>query len=258
MTKTIYAPKFKYFFSVEPRIETIPVGEVPGGFRVDLRYVTAGSRVWTDPGAYDGAWWDSAAAKELNERLAGTDGPKLPERFDYKALAAVRKAAGADSPLKAVRDAGLLEWLGLDGEVLSGTDWATVLTDGVITFDGRVTIKSDDDFLVDAVVSGVADLREPGKPLTDARSRTLYTDWLNGGIAHPVPLSLGVHFEAANSTESWANVKIKRASSNFWKYARLVRGQFAAIGEMTLQRTTYSPIARARLDVYEVTAGGAP
>jgi len=234
MIKTSRAPKLKYFFSVEPRIETIPVGEVPGGFRVDLRYTAAGSTVWTDPEAYDREW-------------PHPEGP-------YKTLAPARKKAGADSALAAALSTGVIQWPGMDGEILSGTDWATVRTDGVITFDGRITIKTDDDFLVDAVISGVVDLCEPGKPRTDAESRTLYTAWLNGGIAHPVPLSLGVHFEAANNTESWANVKIKRASSNFWKYVRLVRGEFVAVGEMTLQRTTYSPISRVSLDVYEVAS----
>jgi hypothetical protein len=237
MTKTTRIPKPKYFFSVEPRIETIPVGEVPGGFRVDLRYVSAGSAVWTDPEAYDRDW-------------AGPD-------VSYKTVAPVRKQAQADSPLAAALSAGTIQWPGIDGEVLSGTDWATVRTDGVMTFDGRVTLKTDDDFLVDAVISGVVDLCDPSKPRSDAESRALYTSWLNGGIAYPVPLLLAVHFEAANNVESWANVKIKRASSSFWKYARLVRGQFAAVGEMVLGKTTYSPLSRVSLDVYEVSAGEA-
>ena len=258
MTKTTSTPKFTYFFSVEPRIETIPVGEVPGGFRVDLRYITAGSKVWTDPRAYDREWSSVELDKKLAEISAHAGEPALPEKLSYKSLAPVRKQSGADSALEAALSAGVIQWPGMDGEILSGTDWATVRTDGVITFDGRVTIRTDDDFLVDAVVSGVVDLREPGKPHAEADSRTVFTSWLNGGIAHAVPVSLGVHFEAASNVESWANVKIKRASSNFWKYVRLVRGQFLAIGEMVLQKTTYSPISKLTLNVYEVTAGGEP
>lgn len=233
MAKSTKTPELKYFFTVEPRIETIPVGEVPGGFRVDLRYLEGGPSVTTDGPAYAGAW------------LA-----KLNSQFSD--LSAVRTATA--QTLRPLHESGQLEWQGIEGTILSGTDWATVRSDGVISFDGRATIRTDDEFLIDAVVSGVVDLRPRTTPMTRNKSREVYTDWLNGGLKHAIPVSLAVHFEAAENVESWANNKIKKASEAYWKYERLVRGNFVALGDMTLQNTAYSPISTLILDIYEVTA----
>ncbi|HKQ70038.1 MAG TPA: DUF3237 family protein [Polyangiaceae bacterium] len=53
-----------------------------------------------------------------------------------------------------------LGWTGLKGKLLSGADFLLVRSDGVLALDGRVTLRSDDKVLIDALYTGSVDLIE--------------------------------------------------------------------------------------------------
>ena len=47
--------KWQYFFTIDARLDGTPVGDVPGGFRIDIVY-EEGGRVWTDGEKYFSDW----------------------------------------------------------------------------------------------------------------------------------------------------------------------------------------------------------
>ena len=237
----------KYFFTLTPTVSSSPVGDVPGGYRVDLNYTGAAGAVSTNEALYGGDW---VLKKNGNGRA-----------LTYKEIRAARKAAANDASQAALLDArkkpaaARVDWFGIDGEIASGTDWVTVRYDGVATFDGRITIKADDASLIDAVISGAVDLRNPADPMpspSEERS-PIFNNWLMGKLKDdPIPVVLPMRFEAANASAEWANNAIKQASVGYWKFQRLVRGQFVAIGQVKLQKARCSPIGSVYLEVYEI------
>jgi hypothetical protein len=239
----------KYFFTLNPRLESRPVGEVPGGYRVDLFYVESESTVKTDPKHYAAQW------------LKGT-GTKT-EKWSYERIKQAREKAtaplGEEFEDRQSKDASRLDWFGVDGKVASGADWLTVREDGVATFDGRITLRADESFLIDAVISGVVDLRgdAPMPEASDKRS-TFYEQWLLGTLPPTIPVVLPVKFEAAKTPGNWASDALRKASEGYWKFERLARGQFLAAGSITLQNARCSPISSATLNVYEMRANISP
>jgi hypothetical protein len=245
----------KYFFTLKPQVETSPVGTVPGGYRVDLKYSGGDSSVTTDAEPYDKDWLPEALAKQKGVKKRTYTGVK-PEReapppddkpysLEMNALYKLRQEKGPHRQ----------DWFGIDGQITSGGDWLTVREDGVATFDGRVTIKADGAFLVDAVISGVVDLRDPKDPMPEqnAKRSKVFEDWLLGTLKKTdIDVVLPLRFEAAQAPSSWASKTIKQGSEGYWKFERLVRGQFVAVGTVKLQSARYSPIASVTLDVYEI------
>jgi hypothetical protein len=61
------------------------------------------------------------------------------------------------------------DWSGLTGKILSGADIFLVRPDSVLMLDGRVTIRSDDGVLIDAVYKGALDLVSAEKAASAVR-----------------------------------------------------------------------------------------
>jgi hypothetical protein len=262
-----WKPGFKYFFTLTPDVETVPVGEVPTGYRIDLRYTNG--KATTDAADFDANWLGGrvppalaaamkpARVKALDAILGGKYENDIRKRRDPSSGALTyAQIKSNEEDLIELRQARLLEWFGIEGSVLSGSDWVTIRKDGVAVFDGRVTIKTTDGTLIDAVVGGAVDLRDRSKqelqaPTADPRSPA-YDGWLRGALVQPVSTVLSVRFEAASATKSWAANTIRAASEGFWKYERLVRGQFVAVGTVDTQKASYSPVSAVSLDIYEV------
>jgi hypothetical protein len=256
-----YKPDLTYYFTLKPKIQSVPIGETPDGFRIDLRYTSGEGDVISTEVEYNGAW-----RQWLNDKVNNNvDPPGWAALQDNTKLLLVKStehffnALKTDAAeLKDARNRGFLEWFGIKGTVLSGGDWATVREDGVGIFDGRITIKSDDGFLVDAVITGVVDFRKHSadhlpSPESPEPSYEIFTKWRSGKLTNRnVRIALPIRFEAANYTKNWADQKLKDASKGFWKYERLVRGQFIASGVMDLAELSYSPISDIELHVYEV------
>jgi len=167
-------------------------------------------------------------------------------------LAAPLLASGADG------------WHGITGKILTGGDWVLVRKNGVARFDARVTIKTDDDVLIDAVFSGDVDLAA-AVPSLRARARdvgaAVYDAYRNGTPeVTELPVALSVRFEAAEQPylrpgedDSWIEKsRYNRQRKNFPKYQRLVRGLFVARGNVTLRPEKRWPPREIALRIFEL------
>jgi hypothetical protein len=255
--------KWQYFFTIDTRIDGAAVGDVPGGFRMDIAY-EEGGRVFTDGEKYFRDWIKGKAdLKEWWTQIEGVDG--LPavgalddSRTAYEAIATVRKLGKFDpySPEVRKRTAGArpqLEWFGLEGEISTGSDWTIVRDDGVVRFEGRVTIRSSDEerALLDTSLRAVVDLRDRAKDsIPDGAS--MYRKWRSSNFRRdePVRVVFAAAFESTQQTPpSWAPKRYAKQAAHYWKHSRLNRGQFVAVGTVGLDPNLLSPLT---VDVYEV------
>jgi hypothetical protein len=184
------------------------------------------------------------AAKRLEERRKAA--------LDYEQL-----VARADQVLDLVRaycaEHGVRQpWLGLKGHIISGVDWALLRGDGVIEFDGQITLSdgpADDKkgvgVLVNARTSGAVDLvgKDEARPLSldHALERWMASD-------ANVPIALNVRFEAPQEPEPWASKKYTRRKGQL-RYAALSRGQFVGCGAI---KTNKQNAASIKLDLFQV------
>ena len=254
--------KWQYFFSIDTRFDGKPVGDVPGGFRMDIAY-EEGGRISTDSGKYFRDWIESnAQLKDWWKAIEGLPdvGALQDSRTAYDAIATVRKLGKFDPYGPEVRRQHgdlkpELEWFGIEGEVLSGGDWTIVRHDGVVCFDGRMTIRSSDEdrSLLDTSLTAVVDLRNRAKDsILDGGA--IYRRWRSAGFGKgkEVPVVFAATFESVQqAAPSWAPKRYARQAEHYWKYARLIRSQFVAVGTVTLDSGSLSPV---KLDVYEVYA----
>ena len=257
-------PSFRsqYFFSIDARLDGNAVGDVPGGFRMDIAY-EEGGRVSTDGEKYFRAWIEkNPNLKDWWTAIEGLPevGVLVDSRQAYDAIAALRKLGKFDPYGPEVRSRHgdhkpELEWFGIDGEILSGGDWTIVRHDGVVRFEGRMTIRSSDEdrALLDTCLTAVVDLRHRAKDsIQDGGS--IYRRWRSSGFdkGREVPVVFAMTFESAqHAVPSWAPKRYARQAEHYWKYARLARGQFVAVGTVALDTAALSPM---KLDVYEVYA----
>lgn len=245
----------KYLFSLRcDSIISEYAGEVPAGSRVHIRY--CGGELWTKPDPYRQAWLaelsriDDVFAKRLSEASPIERAATLRER-----LAECKSEHEAEA-LRAVIPMNW--WLGLDGSILSGIDWALVRTDGVASFDARLTLSAktggDGDFLIEALMSGAVDL-DPTAPHTIEAGRKTYGAWKSGGLADAIPLALGVRFEATGAAPPDASAEYKRKVEHFPRFMRLTRCQCLALGELKLvARGGWKAIQQIDLGIYEHVA----
>jgi hypothetical protein len=237
--------KLRYYFDVTCReITSSKLGQVPGGTRVHVTYYRGD--VKTAEEDYGRDW------------LTGRSPPSFQEIASYR--------QGANEPSD--ETTRYPEWMGIDAEILNGTDWALVREDAVATFDGRITIRTKDrePFLIDAVLSASVDLRnlvldnpseETARTVRElshlSKTRDLYGLWRAGGVIGRLPATFSIKFEAAGKAEPWAADEYKKASKNYWKYIRLTRGLFIGAGSIRVGEGD-SPITEVSFRVYEVTA----
>lgn len=152
----------------------------------------------------------------------------------------------------------------LNGRVLSGCDWLLLREDGVLVFDGRLTLGSGHDladidfdgrasraarigdtldvFLVSASLSGMVDL-DPARQ-RGAALRLPPAGW--EGLTTSVRVMLPMRFGGSGPRVSWAKPRFRALAENFPTYGLLVQNQFLAIGEVTF---TAGLVSAVTLDV---------
>jgi len=156
------------------------------------------------------------------------------------------------------------DWTSVDGKILSGGDWVLIQKNGVAKFDARVTIKTDDDVLIDGVFSGEVDLAAAVPKAAAAakdRGRAVYQAYLDGKPeVKDLPVTLAVRFEAAGEPytrpgedKSWIDKsRYARQRKNFPNYQRLVRGLFVARGHVTLGDDKRWPPTEIDLRIFDL------
>jgi hypothetical protein len=165
-----------------------------------------------------------------------------------------------EDPLSALSEG---VWEGITAKILSGGDWVLIQKNGVARFDARVTLKTHDNVLIDAVFTGVVDLAE-AVPALRGRGRDLgadvYAAYLRGRPqVTDLPVALSVRFEAAGQPYlrpgedgSWIEKsRYARQRRNFPRYERLVRGLFIARGTVTLDDKPRWPPIAISLKIFE-------
>jgi hypothetical protein len=279
MDRPVSKPMFKYMFTMTADVDAKPLGDAPGGFRVDLAYTNG--RAFTRAANYCSDWLSGIDLGDFFPKNGKTTEAEAYERVKQARQAAAGTGHGNGNPLQAFQSRQTLEWFGFEGSFLRGGDWAIMRSDGVGQFSGRITLRSDDPdgAVVDAHLTGLVDLRlrraapapvAPGEKAGPQRyhrhtnpigdGSVLYNAWRNGSLESApgelyseIPLCLAVSFESAvTKAESWAPDKLKKQTAGAWKLLRLVRGQFVAIGTARLSRTRYSRMEQIELNVCEV------
>jgi hypothetical protein len=141
---------------------------------------------------------------------------------------------------------------GFNGCVSSGTDWVLIREDGVLVFDGRLTLGSDHDlsdidfdqraarassrgdnldtFLVSASLSGIVAIG-CGRGAGGAQSGPLAWE----SLSCRVPVALPMRFEGSMTRVSWAKPRLRALAESFVQYSPLVQNQFLAVGDITIQ-----------------------
>lgn len=227
-------PLLKYYCTFAAATESQNIGETQAGYRIDIKYIRSKTVLKTSAPDYDRDW---------------TQGLKPPLN-KYEEIRAARNDPDRMAQLKALRDGGKLEWFGVEGGCLSGGDWALVRSDAVALFDGRVTLETDEGFVFDMVLGGHVDLR-------GQRSLQEVPEWFqslrNGAtLDSPYPIQLAATFEGAQSEASWTPKEIRERAKHHWKYARLMRGQFIAVGGASFGTEPGTPVKRVDVDIFEV------
>jgi hypothetical protein len=224
----------KYYCTFGAATESQSIGETQAGYRIDIKYIRSKNVLKTSASDYDRDW---------------TQGVKPPFN-KYEEIQSARKNADRGAELQSLRDSGKLEWFGIEGACLSGGDWALVRSDAVALFDGRVTLEADDGFIFDMLLRGQVDLR-------GARTLDEAPAWFqalrNGAtIDGPFPIHLAANFEGAQSEASWTPKDVRERAKHHWKYARLMRGQFIAVGSALFGSEAGTPLRRIDVDIFEL------
>jgi hypothetical protein len=198
---------------------------------------------------------EHAAALDSLLNLWTTDGSTAPEKPgpDLKAFAELFVEAlrdyfeDSDEPNR--------PWLGIEGRIVSGVDWALLRADGVMEFDGQLVLtdgplddKKGKGVLVNARTSGSVDLcPKQARPYSLDNAVDMLKD---SGYGTGVGIALAIRFEAPQESEPWASKKYTRRKGQL-KYIRLSRGQFIGHGKLEAFGSK-SGGAHIALDVYQV------
>jgi len=183
----------KYLFTLQLDLSPTLVGVFPDGRRIDVRYTGS---VITDATQYAADWRDSYTALNVGDEGDGSTDD--------------------------------LEWSGLTGKVISGADSVLIRSDSVAAFAGRLTIRANDQFLLNTQLTGAVDLLVQPK-LKDFK----------GGVVKDPPVTppagtvdtvLGISFEGATSKQGWAEEDLTQEA--FFRYQLLLRGTLVAIGQV--------------------------
>jgi hypothetical protein len=266
-------------FSIKAGFPTRWVAKTPAGFRIDAEFHTTQPEygISVAPEEYWNVWggavkvWLTASPQCLkdwkarftdNGQLRAIDSLAAPlsgvPATDRAQLAQEAQVAGFGDLLRELRkyvrekELDCPAWLGLEGRIVSGVDWALLRADGVIEFDGQWVLTDgelDDKsaVLINARTSGSVDLCK------DAEPRPLTLDHA-GAMVRAIDakaetgIALAVKFEAPQEPEPWASKKYTRRKGQL-TYVRLSRGQFVAIGKLKAFGTSGAAVD---LGVYQV------
>jgi hypothetical protein len=146
-------------------------------------------------------------------------------------------------------------WLGIEGRIVSGVDWALLRADGVMEFDGQLVLtdgplddKKGKGVLVNARTSGSVDLcPKQDRPYSLDNAVDMLRD---SGYGTGVGIALAIRFEAPQESEPWASKKYTRRKGQL-KYIRLSRGQFIGHGRLEAFGSKNGG-AHIALNVYQV------
>jgi hypothetical protein len=226
----------RYLFSITAPFATRWVGKTPAGYRIDLDYASdtthraggGGPRVTTDIEKLRESWPNLNAS--VDAILARPDEDAPGDKPDHAKRHP--RGSGDDQKLERARDRANEKdhaacWFGLSGTVAAGMDWAQLRPDGVVDFDGRLTLRDEQGALINAVVLGSVDLvKGDERPLTLDEA----VERLRGGEPDKVGFALALRFEAAQEPEPWAAKRYRRARA--LKYRRLSQGQCLGVGRL--------------------------
>ena len=220
----------RYMFTLKLGFKPAVLGEFPDGLRLDLRY--------------------SGQATTDRERLKadwprGRQHPHASYRPNDSGSKQTEPDPASVEPLS-------LEWNGFEGQIISGSDLALVRNDCVSAFNGIMTLRSPDRYLLNARMSGLVDLFRD-----ENGERATLNDYQNGisrnknstTVAGDLDVALQVVFEGATSSEDWGKDDNEYKQKTYFQYQRLLRGQFMLVGKVTQQNGV---VERATLDVLEV------
>jgi hypothetical protein len=254
----------RYVFSLEANVDATPVGETPTGYRVDIQYLPPG-KVFTDPLRYFDDWVAPQVAKitpNLNDpSVKGLKGANDKEKGQIvDAIVAYRQSLSVQPPQQpppALLSA--LPWYGFDGELLSGSDWAIIGSDGVANFTGLVTLRSTDadQGLLALTLEGPVDLLSlivQGVPASPSQGFQSVLSAAQSGALQKAPMVIAASFDAAGDAEPWAPKRMRRQADGFWKYRPLTRSQFIALGNASFSKSPDSPIVGVQVDFYRLVA----
>jgi uncharacterized protein DUF3237 len=180
----------RYYFSVQSSVsvpETKRLAKGPLGTRVNVVYSSANSRVFTKDQEYTQSW---------NRDVPSTGNCTF-------------------------------EWDGLEGQILSGGDFALIRTDGVLALDGRVTIQANDGTLIDAIYRGLVDL-DLSRSAAALASEALMSAAAGNEVA-AVEAALEQEFEEKDKVRSIALAAVRKI---FSKGARQAKARTRALEAM--------------------------
>jgi hypothetical protein len=154
----------------------------------------------------------------------------------FASAAELRRARG---PLtRRLIEAGDLD-VGLEGEIITSGDWASLREDGVYCLDSRFTIQAVDGTLISCQLQGRADIR---RAMGGGGDLEAYRRWEHGhleGDRLALPLHAQLRFEVSGDPgekAEFAAARWLRAGGCFWKYQHLGRGLFLGAGALQLDR----------------------
>ncbi len=285
----------RYAFSINATAKATLVGATPDGARLDVQYdPTVGTTpaASTDPVAWKRDWGPGPAPVDPLQTRAialvageGSVGQRLDvvrtrvglqvaqriqpqlvqsskvEKRDASDPKFADDVAQAASRVEAGQQAGTL-WMGLQGHIVSGSDWALIRTDGVLEITGRLALQSADDpdyALLTMTMAGSVDLDASG---TSGPPGSTLDQRFVDAVGKGIPMALATTFEAGRTAPSWAPDRMKRQAAGFWKYARLTRAQFITVGNVKSAPHGYDLAGTMTLfinvDVYELRARVSP
>lgn len=211
----------RYMFSVKAPLRSYKLGDSPQGCRIDVAYENG--TVTTDPTLFFESW--RAELDRAGSAKVGSDSAKRQEWL--KERRAEVKAAGGPP------------WLGLEGELISGSDWLLVRSDGAAEFSARATIREEEwankgatrgGGLINIDLTSVVDVAnavwsEPGNgppPSIDPLEKVADTSKGNFDLF----FSAAVRLTTAQSSRAWAEERYR--SEGFWRFQRLPVHQYVA------------------------------
>ncbi len=219
-------------FSVGSTIAAHRIGETSEGYRVDIDYT--GGHVTTDWKMYKESWQELFPAYL---REAKTDEAKR------KKLAVLRSLD--ELPFKKGDDARF-DWYGLEGKLVSGSDWLLIRSDGVAELDSRVTLQEDEftdsggkaagGALINTELGTVVDLWQPKDPATERRppGSVVYEAWKASKGSPALRFTMALRFNLAEASQPWAGADFKSTGS-FWRYESLPRYDYVGNAKATVE-----------------------
>ena len=224
---------FKYMFSVKSRIVAHRIGETSEGYRVDIDYQVG--KVTTDWDLYKKCW-EALFPKYVTDKNPSDEEKK--KRIDSLVFQ-------ESLPFNPKKDDPKFDWYGLEGQLVSGSDWLLIRRDGVAELNSRVTLqeqtvkdqgRSAGGALINTELATAADLWTPqGDPKSERRpaGSEVYDQWKASKRLESLRFTMATRFKLAQASQPWAGTAFNSTGS-FWRFESLPRYQYIAEAEATV------------------------